>query len=200
MCLSRRVKGYFTGCAECGWWAKRRKKVEGVLKVARRDNGIKNKFKCPECGEETAMTVDGKGGDYSICMNIDCEWEKGEPLHRPPSEQEVKSAGSKKRKTKKKKKRRGARQTADGVAPKAGGGSSTKQKVKTKSGKVRSTGIGDKVATELAKCDTIKDMVKYAKKMGIGDAKKYLTLPNPGLARMSIGNRVRGILRKAGKL
>lgn len=198
MCLARRTKSYFSGCEDCGWWAKRRKFAVEVIDVARKHSGILEKgIKCPECGKKEVIRVNGKGGDFLMCMSGDCSWDKGEPFHRPPADDEINRSGKRPR-TKKKKKP--VKKSAAGVAPKAGGGSSTGQKVKTKKGKTRSTGVGDKVALALAKCETIADMVKYAKKVGIPDAKKYMSLPNPGLARMAIGNRARGILRKQGKL
>lgn len=90
-------------------------------------------------------------------------------------------------------------------------------KVPGQFGKHRSMGIGDEVAKELAECKTVTDMVAFAKKAGmeefkrilnrepqtdkektiaLQDADKYLALPNPGLLRMSIGNRLRGMEKK----
>jgi hypothetical protein len=70
--------------------------------------------------------------------------------------------------------------------------------VKTASGKRKSVDVGDRLAAKLRGMD-VAGVVKVLKDNGI-EVPKNLKDRNPGMARMVLGNSLRGFIRKGGKL
>ena len=135
---------------------------------------------------------------YGVCVlhTPEDKWPKGENLRAKYEE---------------------ARKMAEEKSPEQKAKKEAEPKVPGVLGKHRSLGVGDEVAKDLAECKTVNDLVIFGKRAGLEkfkaimgkdpssdkeksialqDADKYLVLPNPGLVRMSIGNRLRGMEKK----